>query len=49
VLGTRPTRWRAAAALIALATVPLGSSIDATVQIAALVVILLACFAAERT
>jgi low temperature requirement protein LtrA len=48
VLGTGPVRWRIAAAITAFATVPLGTSVDATAQIAAVVAVLLACFAAER-
>jgi low temperature requirement protein LtrA len=42
-----PSRWRAGAALLALVTVPLGIAVAAVAQIAALVGLLAACFAAE--
>jgi low temperature requirement protein LtrA len=41
-------RWRLAGAIGALATIPLGTSIDAAAQIAGLVALLVACFALER-
>jgi hypothetical protein len=40
-------RWRLVAAVVVLATIPLGSSGSAALQIAAVVAVLLACFARE--
>jgi low temperature requirement protein LtrA len=41
-------RWRLVAAVVVLATTPLGTSVAAVAQITAVVLVLLACFAAER-
>jgi low temperature requirement protein LtrA len=48
VLGIRPVGHRAAAALLVLATVPLGMRLAAGVQLVALVAVLVATIAAER-
>jgi low temperature requirement protein LtrA len=48
VLGIRPVGHRAAAAALALATVPLGVGVAAGVQLVALVAVLVATIAAER-
>jgi low temperature requirement protein LtrA len=48
VLGIRPVRYRAAAAVVALGTVVLGLRLAAAVQLVALIVILVAMLGAER-
>ena len=47
-LAIGPGRWRAAVAALALATIPLGVAVAAVAQLAALVALLVAGFAAER-
>ena len=47
VLGIGRGHWRLACALVVLATIPLGTQVAAAAQIAAVVALLLACFAVE--
>ena len=49
VLGLGAAPWRLAAAVVAFATIPLGTAVSATAQIAALVAILVAALSLERT
>jgi low temperature requirement protein LtrA len=49
VLGLGAAPWRVVAAVVAFATIPLGTAVSATAQIAALVAILVAALSLERT